>query len=222
MFILSVHAIIIYILIQGGYLDEKIYKMPNLITLAIYTITLAFTITFNNIALNNISIALIGITSLIEFFRKNEKIYLVLFYICYFFALKIVEQLDFATYFIYIISLIPLLLIFNKGKNARYKEMSVNLINVLAALIVFFSFFKAEQTVFYLLTFISAFVYYLIAYIFIKKDYIKIFIYISFTLIFCDLFYLADAREIIKYIPLIVGVLAYLFEYIFDKLKDKY
>ncbi len=222
MFVLSIHAIIIYILIQGGYLDRKIYNLPNLITLAIYTVLLACKIEFGYAVLNNLSVALIAVTALVEFIRKNEKAYLIIFYICYFFALKIVEQLDFATYFIYILSLIPLLLIFNKVKSSRYKEMSTNLINVVVALIVFFSLWGSDRTIPYLLTFVAAFIYYLIAYLFTKKGYVKLLIYISFTLMFIDLFDMVEAEEITKYIPLIVAILVYLFEYIFEKLKDRY
>lgn len=222
--LLIVHNIIIYILLQGNYLEKEIYQKINDILSYVYIAIASINILSNISIINNISMF---IYTIYFFYRYNhnetkEKSYLLfIFFYCYASALRIVNVVDIPTYFITIFSLIPIILLTNTMKNEELKKITRIFILSISIITILASLYNFEKNIYYVLTFISSFVLYIILFNISKKSVYKILAYLSFLSIFVSICFITDYIELSKYIILIMVILIYSFEIIFENLKDK-
>ncbi len=220
-----IHSIIMYILLHGNYLDKKSYGILNDIYTYILIAITALAVFSEESIVYNIGMLLYTIFYLIKYIKnidsKNSLINILLFLFCYSSTLRIVNLLEIPTYFIYIIALIPIALLTNTMKSKSVSNATRKIIMFASIGIVLLSLTQIDKTIYYLLTFASVFALYLIMYLMTEKATYKALSYISILAIFLDICYILDLNELAKYVPLIVATLIYLFEYVFDELKDE-
>lgn len=221
---LVLHTIIIYILLQGGYLDEKAYTGIN----EVYSIFLIFAIGIPTLGeVNVISFASLIILSLGFFIRcldcKNEddkKNLLIYFLISYLLAIRIIEEFDILPYFLYLLALLPIIGLTKVINSPETKKNILTVVGILTIAITIFSVFNSERTIYFLLTYIIGFILSIIVYAMTKGSLYKFWSYISFSLIFFAICYITEIDEASKYILLVVPILVYAIEIVFEKLKD--
>lgn len=221
-FVLSIHNIIIFILLQGNYLDETIYEKPSNILTYIYVGLMVIYTIFDNEPLYCLPTVLLTIFYYVRYMKfstDDEKHPLLgLFFINYILALKVTRNLDIASYFIYIIAALPILHLANKDK---HKKIIMRIIFGIETFIIFISLFNSDRTIWYLLTFITGFALYTIMFMMSKEWMYKALSYIMFALIFVDICNITELYQFQKYIPLIMVLIIYGIEFIFESLKDK-
>ena len=219
------HTIIIYILLQGGYLDKKAYAGIH----EVYSIFLMFAIGIPTLSEVNIISFISLIILALGFFIKcldcededSKKSLLSYFLISYLLSIRIIEEFDIFTYFLYLLSLLPILGLIKVIDSKTTKNNIVTVVGILAMAITTFSVFNSERTIYFLLTYITGFIIFLIVYALSKGSLYKICMYISFSLIFFALFYITEVTGVSQYILLIMAILVYALEILFEKLKDE-
>lgn len=222
---LIIHTIIIYILLQGGYLDKEAYSPVNNFYAIFLTIGIALPsldevsiMTFTNLMLLALNFFL---RCLDESENGNKKLYLIMFFIAYLLSIRVIENIDITPYFLYLLSLIPILGLIKVVSSNTMKKNVGSVVGILTVALTVFAIFDAEQTAFYVLTFITGFIISIILYLISKKSFYKLWAYISFSSIFFSICYVMNLTETVKYILLIMSILVYALEVIYDNLKDK-
>ena len=223
-FILSLHNIIYYILLHGNYLDKKAYKILN----DFYTYFMFF-ILFHLIG-SDIAYCTSTLAYTIFFFIKynlskeeyEKKYLLLLFFIAYFFSLRVISFLEIPSYFLYILALFPILYLAIKMQNLNLKRITFNIILAISIVIIGISILETDASLYYLFTYITGFILYVLMYLFEKKEKYKILSYIMFSCIFLDICYITELKVLSEYVLLIISILVYFLEILFDKLKGKY
>ncbi len=222
--IVAVYNILISFLINKNILDKKAYKIPNNIFSYIALLLIVMVIIVNNGSLLvYIPMILYTIYYYIEYIKDTEgKVYnFVFFIITYVINLTLVNRIDGSPYFVYILSIMPLVLLTKTMKNKNSKNVLYIVESVVALLFIMFALATPNKTVYYLMTFIMGFGFYLMMYVLTKQPIYKGAAYLLFTSIFIDIFYISDILDYAKYIPLVVVILIYLFENVFDEFKDR-
>ncbi len=225
LYALVIHNIIMYILLQGNYLDNKAYKILN-IFLSYLLIPIAFLYSRSYEVINN-SIILF-LLALSFFYRiyseKNNKIqpYMIAFLITYFLAVKSVLNVDIFPYLIYIISLFTILCLKLVLKVENDKKTIIKLVSILGLIIIGLSILNAEKTLAFLSTISIGIILYLILYVMYDKNYYKFITYILFAIMLFSICYITEVKEIAKYVLLVVPVLAYCIENLMNTQNDKY
>ncbi len=224
--VLSIYNILIYILMHGNYLDSNAYKLPNNIfnyLLLIFIVIIKSVISSLLIYVPVILYTLYFYSQYASSKNTSDRVYsLVLFIISYVIDLTIINRINISPYFVYILSIIPLVLLTKEMKNEKTKNILYNIESIAVILFIVEALGFPNKTLYYLMTFISGLIYYLMMFIITKKPIYKVASYIMFTAIFVDIFYIVDILDYAKYIPLVVGILIYLFELIFEQFKDEF
>ena len=222
---LVLHTIIIYILIQGGYLESEAYSSIN----EVYSIFLIFAIGITTLSevsiLTFISLIILSLSFFIRCLdcenESDKKNLLIYFLISYLLSVRIIEEFDILPYFIYLLSLLPIIGLTKIINTPSTKKNIFNVVGILTIAITVFSLFNVELSIYFLLTYIVGFVISVIIYSLTKGCIYKFWSYTTFSLIFFALFYLADMNDISKYILLISPILVYALDIAVEKLKDK-
>lgn len=222
---LAIHTIIVYILLQGGYLDNKAYDGINYV----YSIFLIFAIGIPTLSTANIiSFASLIILSLGFFIRcldckdeSDKTTILIYFLISYLLSIRIIEDFDILPYFLYLLALLPIIGLTKVISSDKTKNNILVVVGILTMAITVISLFNSEQTIYYLLTYVIAFIISIIVYIMTKGSIYKLWSYISFNLIFFALFYITNTNGVEEYIIMVTAILVYAIELVFEKLKDK-
>ena len=223
-FALIVHAIIIYMLLQGGFLDKNAYsKITDIYTVILLLIAAIPT----QVEVNIMSFTNLLLLALSFFVRclnvekdSEKKPNLVLFFISYLLSIRIIEQVEISPYFLYLLSLLPIIGLIKVVNTESMKKNIVRVVGILTVAITSFAMLNPEQSIYYLFAFIIATILSLIVYLLTKTNFYKLWTYVSFTVIFFCTFYIAEITEIAKYILLIVPIIIYAIETIYEELKD--
>lgn len=223
--ILSIYNILVYVLVNTKFIDYNAYKIPNNI-LSYFTLFLLVLAMINTDSLlYYLPMGLYTIYYYIMYVygkENNSKVYnFVFFIITYIIDLTIINKIEISPYFGYILGIIPLVLLTKVMKNEKSKNVLYIVEGVFALLFVLEALAFPNKTIYYLMTFIVGFIFYILMYAFTKKPIFKIAIYVLFTAIFIDIFYITDMLDYAKYIPLVVILLVYSLELVFDNLKDQ-
>lgn len=222
---LVIHTIIIYILLQGGYLDSKAYNIIN----EIYAIFLIFAIGIPTLSeVNVISFVSLIILSLGFFIRcldsedeSDKKNLLIYFLISYLLAIRIIEEFDILPFFLYLLALLPIIGLTKVINSPSTKKNIISVVGFLTITITVLSIFNSERTIYFLLTYIIGFIISIIVYFITKGSIYKLWSYITFSLIFVAICYITEITDVSKYILLVMPILVYALETVFDKVKDK-
>ena len=223
-FALIVHAIIIYMLLQGGFLDKQAYsKIIDIYTVILLVIAALST----QVEVNIMSFTNLLLLALSFFVRclnaekdSEKKPNLVLFFISYLLSIRIIEQVEISPYFLYLLSLLPIIGLIKVVNTETMKKNIVRVVGILTIAITAFAMLNPEQSIYYLLAFIVATILSLIVYLLTKTSFYKLWTYVSFTSIFFCICYLAEITEVARYILLIVPIIVYGVETIYEELKD--
>ena len=223
-FALIIHTIITYLLLQGGYLDNNAYgelnKVFSIILIAIAgipTLSSINVMSFTNLILLSLNFF---IKCLNNKDKSSKKAQLIYFFISYFLAIRIIDKVQFSPYFLYLLCLLPVLGLIKVVKTKNMKENIIRIVGILTIAISLTSIFNPEQTVYYLLTYIISFVLAILIYVLSKQNFYKLWTYISFSSIFFCICYITDIEGIAEYILLIMPILVYAIEVIYEKLQD--
>ena len=132
--IISAYNIIMYILLHGGFLDNKAYKTFNTIASFIIVITLVLS-TFGSIDyVYNVALLFYTILFFVEYLINTDEVQkrknLILFFITYFVSITVIKDFNISPYFLYLIALIPIIILAKFAKSASTKELMTTLITV--------------------------------------------------------------------------------------------
>ncbi len=222
--LLSVYNIIMYILLQGNYLDKNAYqKFNNVVSYVVVGLLILSTFASTDY-IYNISLALYTILFFAEYFIYKEEIprkkYLLLFFITYFVSISAIKNLSISPYFLYLIALIPIILLAKHNDSPSIRDIMTALIAIFIAGITFFGLDEVDKSIPCLLMFIFGCVDCILAYLLLDKKYFKVGAYITFTMMIFDIFNILEITEISKYALLFIIPFIYLLEAGFEKLKD--
>ncbi len=223
-FALIVHAIIIYILLQGNYLDKKAYGTINFYYSIYLIIVSAFPSLFDENIMTFTNLILLALSFFIRCLDEKEetkkKPLLVLFFISYLLSIRIIEQIDISPYFLYLLSLLPILGLTKVVKTQTMKNNIIKVVGILTIAITTYSIFDSEQTIYYLLTYIVGFIVSILVYALTNKSLYKLWSYVSFSAIFFCICYITEIENVAEYILLVIPILVYAIEMLYEKLKD--
>lgn len=223
-FALIIHTIIIYLLLQGGYLDQeaygelnKVYSILLIPAAAIPTLSEVTIMSFTNLILLALNFFVKCLNSKEDTSKKGP---LVCFFISYLLAIRIIEQIEISPYFLYLLSLLPILGLTKVVSTTTMKNNIIKVVGILTVAITAFSILDPTQSIYYLLTFIIGFFLSLLVYSINKKSFYKLWSYISFSAIFFCICYITEIQGVDEYILLVMPILIYAIEIIYEKLKD--
>lgn len=223
--ILTIYNIIITILLENKLIDNAYQIINKIFTIALLIIITISLFEDNAPILLNINILLYSVYFFLKYIyekdEKNKKIYIAMYLYCYTSFLGIISSINITPYFIYLLALIPLLLLTKIIHNKSAQNFIEIVVAIVSTLIILVAFSNPVQNIYYVLTFIVGTIIYLILYILKKYPFYKYLTYISSCLVFASICYITDAEDLIKYIPLLVTILAYSLEIVIDNLKDK-
>ena len=224
-FALILHTIIMYLLLQGGYLDDEAYGNLNYIYSIILIAVAGLPALMEVCALSFTNLLLLAISFFLRCLDVKEdgekKVLMIWFFISYLLAIKIIDEVAISPYFLYIIALIPILCLIKVVKTANMKKNIINVVGILTIAITLFSILDGERTIYYLLTYVLSFLVSIIVYLITKKSLYKLWSYMAFSSIFICMCYVFNINGIAEYVLLITGILVYALENVFEKLKDK-
>lgn len=225
LFALVIHNIIMYILLQGNYLDNKAYKTLNMIlSYILIPIAFLYSRSYSEIKDSIILFLLAGSFFYRIYSEKSNKNqpYLIAFLITYFIAVNSILDIDIFPYLIYIIALFPILSLNLILKEPNDKATIIKLVSIFGLIIIGLSILNAEKSLAFLSTISIGLILYLILYIVNDKKYYKFITYILFTTMLFSICYITEADEIAKYVLLVVPVLIYCIEKLMNSQKDKF
>ena len=217
------HTIIVYILLQGGFLDKEAYKGLN----DFYSIILIIVAALPN------DISIMSFTNLIllaiSFFVRcldakddsEKRPLLVLFFISYLLSIRIIERVEISHYFLYLLSLIPILGLTKVVSTENMKKNIIRVVGVLIVILTASAAFSPEKSIYYLLTYVIGCIVSFLMYMLNNKSFYKLWSYLSFSAIFFTICYITGIEGVSEYILLVVSIFVYILEIVFDKLKDK-
>ena len=218
-----IHTIIIYMLLQGGFLDKEAYKGLN----DFYSIILII------IAAIPSDVSIMSFTNLIllaiSFFVRcldakdddEKKPLLILFFISYLLSIRIIENVEISHHFLYLLSLIPILGLTKVVSTENMKKNIIRVVGILTVILTAAATLSPEKSIYYLLTYIIGCIISFLIYMLNKKSFYKLWSYLSFSAIFFTICYITDIEGVSEYILLAVSIFVYALEIVFDKLKDK-
>lgn len=218
-----IHTIIIYMLLQGGFLDKEAYKGLN----DFYSIILIIIAALPN------DVSIMSFTNLIllaiSFFVRcldakeddEKKPLLILFFISYLLSIRIIENVEISHHFLYLLSLIPILGLTKVVSTENMKKNIIRVVGILTVILTAAATLSPEKSIYYLLTYIIGCIISFLMYMLNKKSFYKLWSYLSFSAIFFTICYITDIEGVSKYILLAVSIFVYALEIVFDKLKDK-
>lgn len=223
-FAMIIHTIIIYLLLQGGFLDKEAYSKINIF----YAVLLIAVSAFQSLAEVNIMTFTNLILLALNFFIRcldtqdetEKKPLLVLFFISYLLSIRIIEKVEISPYFLYLLSLLPIIGLTKVVKTETMKKNILRVVGILTVAITAYATLDAEQTVYYLLTYIIGFILSIIVYALTDKSFYKLWSYVTFSAIFFSICYITEIEGVAEYILLVIPVLVYAIEVVYDKLKD--
>lgn len=223
-FTLIVHAIIIYMLLQGGFLDKKAYgKLTDIYTVLLLVVS-AFPTQYEVNIMSFTNLLLLALSFFVRCLNaekdSEKKPNLVLFFISYLLSIRIIEQVEISPYFLYLLSLIPIIGLIRVVNTESMKKNIIRVVGILTIAITVFAILNPEQSIYYLLAFIISTILSLVVYILTKTNFYKIWTYVSFTSIFFCICYLAELTDVAKYILLVIPIIVYAIETIYENLKD--
>ncbi len=223
-FAMIVHTIIIYLLLQGNFLDHEAYDKLNLYYAVFLIALIALPSSFEENIMSFTNLILLALNFFIRCLDAKEesekKPLLVLFFISYLLSIRIIEQVDISPYFLYLLSLLPILGLTKVVKTETMKKNIVKVVGILTIAITAYSIFDSEKTIYYLLTYIIGFIVSILVYALTNKSLYKIWSYISFSTIFFCICYITEIENVAEYILLVIPILVYAIEMIYEKLKD--
>ncbi len=231
--IVAIYHLFFYILISKNVVSKDYYlKINHIMSYVIIGILLIFLTVEGPTYSTNLAVLTFVFYYFLNYQNSDndmkQRRYVVYFLALYAISLSILSNIDTPPYFIYNIALLPLLLLTKIAKKDTLKNLicyGVLTISILITLrsigdIIFDAIIPIKEEIYYLLTFITAFILYVLTYLLSKKGFTKIAAYSAFTLIFMQIFRMVDLAEFNKYILLVTVVLVYFLEVLFDKLKD--
>lgn len=218
-----IHTIIIYLLLQGGYLDKEAYKGLNDFYSIMLIILAALYSGDSIMSFTNLILLAIGffIRCLDVQEDSQKKPLLICFFIAYLLSIRIIDEVEISNYFLYLLSLIPILGLTKVVNTEKMKKNIVSVVGILTIVISVFAAFNPEQTIYYLLTYIIGFIVSVLVYFLTNKGFYKLCSYLSFAAIFFTICYITEIKGVYEYIFLVMAILVYALEVVFDKLKDK-
>lgn len=219
-----IHTIIIYMLLQGGFLDKEAYSKENLYYSLILLVISALS-SFEAVSImsftNLLILALSYFIRCLDANKESEKKQLLIyFFVGYLLSIRIIEQLSMSPYFLYLLSLLPILALTKVVNTETMKKNIVNVVGILTIAITAYSILDAEQTIFFLLTYIIGFILLALVYKFNNKSIYKLWSYLNFSAIFFSICYVTNVEGVAEYILLIMPILVYAIEYLYEGLKD--
>ena len=218
-----IHTIIIYMLLQGGFLDKEAYKGLN----DFYSIILIIIAALPN------DVSIMSFTNLIllaiSFFVRcldakdddEKKPLLIIFFISYLLSIRIIENVEISHHFLYLLSLIPILGLTKVVSTENMKKNIIRVVGILTVILTAAAALSPEKSIYYLLTYIIGCIISFLMYMLNKKSFYKLWSYLSFSAIFFTICYITDIEVVSEYILLAVSIFVYALEIVFDKLKDK-
>lgn len=232
--ILSVYNLVYYALIAKNIVNKEYYLGVNHAINYVNVAILLLLLSINGPEYSvNASLFVNALYYFVKYlFNDNDmkqRRYIIYFLGLYIASLTILRIIEIPPYFVYILALIPLLLLTIVIKKNHLKDALLYGIMIFSILIIGRALFDIiidskeviGNEIYYLLTFISAFILYVITYIISKKGLAKILAYSAFTLIFMEILKMTELEELNKYILLVTIVLVYFLEVLFERLKDK-
>ena len=223
-FALILHTIITYLLLQGGYLDDlaygelnKVYSIVLIAVAGIQTISEVNIMSFTNLILLALNCFIKCIN---DSDKASKKSQLICFFISYLLAIRIIERVEISPYFLYLLSLLPILGLTKVVTTENMKRNIVRVVGILTVVTTITSLYNPEQSIYFLLTFIISFILSVLIYVLQKQSFYKLWAYISFSTIFFCICYITEIEGITEYILLVMPILVYAFEVIYDRLKD--
>lgn len=225
LFLMTIYNIIIYILLQGNYLDNKTYKIINIIltyTLLIISIYLSY---LDKSLIASTNIVLFSLLHLYKFIKSNniseEKTNLTFCTLCYILSLNIINILtDSFTPLYILIGLLPLFIFSYYLKEKDLKDIIINIVTVIASLIIIQVIFTPDKTILFILSFILSAIIYIISFLLAKNKIFKYLSYFNLSLILFSICYVYEINEVSKYVPLLVALIIYGLEKLYPKLRD--
>ena len=223
--IISAYNIIMYILLQGGFLDNKAYKTFNDITSFILVGLLVLSTFGSTDRIYNVTLLFYTVLFFFEYFINKEELqkkkYLVLFFITYFVSITAIKSFNISPYFLYLIALIPIVVLAKYASSDSIKDLTTTLITIFIVGITVFGLDSVDKSIPCLMMFVFSCIDCILSFILLKKNYFKIGAYITFTLMICEIFNILEIIDYIKYILLFIIPMIYLLEATFENLKDK-
>ncbi len=243
--IVAIYNLIYYILIEAGIINRDYYLTINHIN---NYLIVAYSLLFLSIEgptyIVNGTLFVSALYYFIKYYKNDDEMkqrrYMVYFLALYIASLTVLANLEVPPYFAYNLALIPLLLLTLVIKKDKLKNVLIYGILIISMLVVGRAIFDIlrgcyqfnpeiyscdihtnEVEKYYLMTFLSALLLYVITYTMSKKGLAKVLAYSAFTLIFMEIFKIVELEELNKYIPLVTIVLVYFLEVLFENLKDK-
>ena len=224
--ILSLYNNIMSLLLAKNILDSKAYNKINQVTSYIILFLLVIRIIYNNETIYCLSTCIYAIGYFIKYITSSDenskKTNIILFLITYIFTLMILKNIKITPYFIYLLALVPLVKLISLMKNEKTKNTAYNVLVVISFIILLIAIDNPDKSIFYLLTFISALILYIILGLITKNRLYKTLSYLLFTALFVNIFYITNLMQYAKYFPIIIVTLAYCLELLFPELKDQY
>ena len=222
--VISIYNIIMYILLQGNFLDKKAYQsFNNIISYCLVGLLILSTFGSTNY-IYNIALVLYTVLFFVEYFIHKEEIpkkkYLLLFFITYFVSLSAIKNFDISPYFLYLIALIPIILLAKYNDSPSIRDLMTTLITIFIIGIMVFGLDHVDKSIPSLLMFIFGCLDCILAYILLGKKHFKLGAYITFILMIYDIFYILEIVDYSKYVLLFILPMIYLLEIAFEKLKD--
>lgn len=228
--IVAICNIILYVIIEKNILNKHVYIEINNITNYFIIALLIILLSFDGTSLStNLGIFLYSIYYFLKHYFETDEIkqrrYTIFYLGLYGLSLTILKNISIPPYFLYILALIPLLLLTKLVKKDTIRNLIIYGILIISSIVSIQAALNlvtaSNNEIYYVLTYVVAFILDTITYLMSKKGIAKILSYLSFTAIFLSIFYVVELREYMKYIPLVTIVLVYFLEILFDKLKDK-
>ena len=218
-----IHTIIIYLLLQGGYLDKEAYKGLNEFYSIILIILAALFKSDSIMSFTNLIILAINffIRCLDVQDDSQKKPLLICFFIAYLLSIRIIDEVEISNYFLYLLSLIPILGLTKVVNTEKMKKNIINVVGILSVIVSLIAALNPEQTIYYLLTYIIGFLVLVLVYFLTNKGFYKLCSYLSFAAIFFTICYITELEGVYEYIFLVMAILVYALEVVFEKLKDK-
>ncbi len=237
---ISAYSFIFYLLLKFKVLDKEKYFNTHCIVGYFIVAILLFALSVDGETIpTNLSLLLFSIYYFMRYQYESDEYkqrrFIVYFLALYIASLTLLSNVEFPPYFLYIIALIPLLLLIKITKKETIKNIIIYGILILSIVITISSFanshlnyidrlypfeIEKDNEIYYLLTYISGFILYVLTYLLAKKSLAKNLSYLAFSFIFMEIFSMVEMPELNKYVFLITIILVYALEVLFDKLKD--
>lgn len=225
LFLMTIYNIVIYILLQGNYLDSKVYKTINtILTYALLSISVCASY-FDKSLIASTNILLFALLYLYKYLKtnelKNKKANLTFSIICYILSLNIINILldTFIPAYI-ILGLFPLFIILYFIKEKELKDIVIAISNVVNILIILQVITIPEKTFTFVLSFILATIICIISYVYNRNKAFKYLSYLAFSFTLLSICYVVELNDLARYIPLLVSAIIYGLESTCPKLRD--